>query len=249
MSFVISFEQEGFDSKYDVHESYNQNNEYSFVSILELPTVDVTYVGYYYCVKNATVEANLDTLVDTGQASNIYLFVEGIPKKKHFLNAKTWPFVKSNRLFLITDPQNPLVPVANPFLNGAQYQDITIPCKPSSKMWDIQLIKEGDEVKSFLSLANLMIDDDDEVHITAWIRSLFVVRIQSYYTIINWLTRVRVCHQSTPLLWPWLSSLSSSPKCLNVLQALWVSFVGIACSILLKMCNQINPNTLYIEPA
>lgn len=51
-------------------------------------------------------------------------------------------------MFLVADPQNPLVPVPNPFLNGAQYQDIVIPCKPSSKMWDIQLIKEGDEVKT-----------------------------------------------------------------------------------------------------
>lgn len=49
--------------------------------------------------------------------------------------------------FRFADPQNPLVQVTNPLVNGAQYQDIVIPCKPTSKMWDIQLIKEGDEVK------------------------------------------------------------------------------------------------------
>lgn len=76
-SILFSFEQEGFDSKYDIHESYNQNNENPYESILELPAVDYLYVGYYYCVKNATVEEHLDTLVETGQASHIYLFVEG----------------------------------------------------------------------------------------------------------------------------------------------------------------------------
>lgn len=53
----------------------------------------------------------------------------------------------------VADPQHPIVKVDNPFLNGAQYQDIIIPCKPTSKMWDIQLIKEGDEVKSKMPLS------------------------------------------------------------------------------------------------
>lgn len=50
-------------------------------------------------------------------------------------------------MLLIADPRNPLVPVNNPFVNGAQYQEVTVPCKPSSKMWEVQLIKDGDEVK------------------------------------------------------------------------------------------------------
>lgn len=54
-----------------------------------------------------------------------------------------------NRMLLISDPQHPLVPIANPFVNGAQYQQVDIPCKPSSKRWKLQLIKDGDEVKSF----------------------------------------------------------------------------------------------------
>lgn len=78
-TIIISFihKQEGFESIYNIHESYNQNNEYPYQSILELPNVNYLSVGYYYCVKNATVDEHLDTLVDSGQASNIYLFVEG----------------------------------------------------------------------------------------------------------------------------------------------------------------------------
>lgn len=138
--------QENFESKYNIHESYNQNNEYPYESILELPNVDIGYVGYYYCVKNTTTEVSLETLVDSGQGSRIYLFVEG-KKFSLFTNTGTRPIRIIIQCFLIADPQHPLVPVANPFVNGAQYQEVDIPCKPSSKKWKIQLIKDGDEVK------------------------------------------------------------------------------------------------------
>lgn len=79
------FQQEEFEGRYVVHESYNQNNDYSHQSILELPKVDVQYVGYYYCVKNLSdVENNnLETLVEHTYASKIYLFVEG-KNNSHF---------------------------------------------------------------------------------------------------------------------------------------------------------------------
>lgn len=41
-----------------------------------------------------------------------------------------------------------------PLLDGSQYQEILIPCKPTSKMWEVQLIKEGDEVTQMLLLLN-----------------------------------------------------------------------------------------------
>lgn len=94
----IFFKQDGFESKYDIHESYNQNNEYPYQSILELPAVDYLNVGYYYCVKNATVDEHLDTLVDTGQASHIYLFVEG----KFSRSLRIW-IENSNRLIFLSD--------------------------------------------------------------------------------------------------------------------------------------------------
>lgn len=63
----------------EVHYSYNQNNAYPYEVIIELPHVDYTYVGFYHCVKNSSeVDVSLDALVDNSQASNIYLFVEGM---------------------------------------------------------------------------------------------------------------------------------------------------------------------------
>lgn len=44
------------------------------------------------------------------------------------------------------DPQHPLAPVSIPILQGNQHQDIVIPCKPTSRKYDVKLIKEGDEV-------------------------------------------------------------------------------------------------------
>lgn len=52
----------------------------------------------------------------------------------------------------LLDPQHPLVPVSVPILQGNQHEDIVIPCKPTSKMWNIQLIKEGDEVNDITEL-------------------------------------------------------------------------------------------------
>lgn len=105
----------------------------------------------------------------------------------------------------VADPQHPIVKVDNPFLNGAQYQDIIIPCKPTSKMWDIQLIKEGDEVKSKMPLS---------VVTGEYFRS---VCIQSHMLRIIWLMTtahvVWVCHHCCCSS----SSSSSSPKCLNIL--------------------------------
>lgn len=54
------------------HESTLQENE------LELVNVSCSNVGYYYCVNGPiNSEANLEKLVENGQASKIYLFVEG----------------------------------------------------------------------------------------------------------------------------------------------------------------------------
>lgn len=45
-----------------------------------------------------------------------------------------------------SDPHNPLVEVMFPVIEGSQHQDVIIPCKPTSKRWEVKLIKEGDEV-------------------------------------------------------------------------------------------------------
>lgn len=143
--------QEDFSGNKDVQYSYNQNNPYPYESIIELPHVDFTFVGFYHCVKNSSeADGNLDTLVDNSLASSIYLFVEGMFTS--YWKSNIFQFIQILWIIIwfivVTDPNHPLVPVSLPILNGAQYQDIVIPCKPTSKMWDVQLIKEGDEVIS-----------------------------------------------------------------------------------------------------
>lgn len=44
------------------------------------------------------------------------------------------------------DQEHPLAPVSVPLIQGNQFEEITIPCKPTSQKVDVQLIKEGDEV-------------------------------------------------------------------------------------------------------
>lgn len=45
------------------------------------------------------------------------------------------------------DSEHPLAPVSVPLIQGNQFEEITIPCKPTSDKSDVQLIKEGDEVQ------------------------------------------------------------------------------------------------------
>ncbi|XP_055298871.1 vascular endothelial growth factor receptor 1-like isoform X14 [Sitodiplosis mosellana] len=115
-------------NQHNIHESYNHGSQYPYESTLEIDQVDYTYVGYYHCVKNLTeaeINEGLDTLVELGLASRIYLFVE--------------------------DPQHPLAPVTIPVLQGNQHQDIVIPCKPTARNYDVKLIKESDESHQFES--------------------------------------------------------------------------------------------------
>lgn len=49
-------------------------------------------------------------------------------------------------IFEIVDAEHPIVPVSIPLIQGNQFEDITIPCKPTSKQWEVQLFKENDEV-------------------------------------------------------------------------------------------------------
>lgn len=49
---------------------------------------------------------------------------------------------------MILDPENPLVYVDFPFINAVQYADVVIPCKPTSKKVELELIKDGDRVRA-----------------------------------------------------------------------------------------------------
>ncbi|XP_031631901.1 vascular endothelial growth factor receptor 1-like isoform X3 [Contarinia nasturtii] len=122
--------EEFYLNRHTITDMHHEGAEYAYESVLELIQIDYTYVGYYYCVKNSSVSdtndrESLETLIESGHASRIYLFVE--------------------------DPLHPLAEVSIPVVQGNQHQDIIIPCKPTSKKWDIKLIKEADEAHQFKS--------------------------------------------------------------------------------------------------
>lgn len=132
-------------NKYDVNEFFNENLQHPYEIMLELPQVNHLYVGYYYCVrKSSTHNSNLEALVNSGKASNIYLFVEGRP-----FNFSSIEFRFRLTYFCITDPENPLVAVEIPMVQGNLYGHVNVPCKPTSKKVEVQLIKDGDEVDIF----------------------------------------------------------------------------------------------------
>lgn len=112
-----------FDIMHNTHvnPNHNHDNKYTYESILDLNRVDSTYVDYYYCVKNTSEpNASIETLLRQQQAAQIYVFAE--------------------------DRRHPLVSVSVPDLEGNQFDELIIPCKPSSKNFEVQLFKEGDEV-------------------------------------------------------------------------------------------------------
>lgn len=47
---------------------------------------------------------------------------------------------------MISDSDHPLANVNVPIVQGNRYEDVVIPCKPTSKNIEVQLIKDGDEV-------------------------------------------------------------------------------------------------------
>lgn len=46
----------------------------------------------------------------------------------------------------VKDPSSPLVPVMHPVVFAQQYEDVVIPCKPSSKDVLVELVKDEQEV-------------------------------------------------------------------------------------------------------
>ncbi|CAD7078796.1 unnamed protein product [Hermetia illucens] len=89
-------------------------------SSLFLRDVQVENVGKYYCLEtefNSTNDAQLDILLTLYKAETIYLFVN--------------------------DPNRLLVPT-HLVVMAAQYADAIIPCKPSSKNVEVELLREDE---------------------------------------------------------------------------------------------------------
>lgn len=103
---------------YDIHMYQNRAKKYPYESVLDLNRVETTYVDYYYCVKNSSdPNASIESLLERQEASQIYVYVD--------------------------DRRKPLVSISVSDLEANQFDEILIPCKPSSKNFDVQLFKEG----------------------------------------------------------------------------------------------------------
>lgn len=140
----------------EIHESNTFNSELPYEQVLEIRSVDYKYVGYFHCVKNETDEnEEHNGLVepdDASKASKIYLFVEGNSSMEILKNVQLFFTVHT----FYSDPQHPLVEDVIPIVEGNQHQSVLIPCKPTSKRWDIKLIKEGDEVNRSSCVSNIV---------------------------------------------------------------------------------------------
>ncbi|XP_058451061.1 vascular endothelial growth factor receptor 1 isoform X2 [Malaya genurostris] len=91
-------------------------------SRVSITTASAEVVGRYYCVFESAENENqdLDELEEQFKATSAYIFVK--------------------------DPDNPLVPV-NPVVYARQYEDVVIPCKPSSKDIHVELVKDEQEMQ------------------------------------------------------------------------------------------------------
>ncbi|XP_055592242.1 vascular endothelial growth factor receptor 1-like isoform X10 [Uranotaenia lowii] len=78
-------------------------------------------VGRYYCVFQSmdNDDQDLDDLESEYKATSTYIFVK--------------------------DPDNPLVPIEHPVVTATQYEEVVIPCKPSSKDVQVELFKDEQE--------------------------------------------------------------------------------------------------------
>ncbi|GAB0098867.1 vascular endothelial growth factor receptor 1 [Sergentomyia squamirostris] len=95
-------------------------------SILRLINVNHKHVGYYYCVSEEMLNLlppgeheALDDPYHANTTSKIYVFVD--------------------------DPENLMVEYEHPMGTAVQYEDAVIPCKPTSRNVQVELIKGDDE--------------------------------------------------------------------------------------------------------
>ncbi|XP_055681384.1 platelet-derived growth factor receptor alpha-like isoform X2 [Lutzomyia longipalpis] len=93
-------------------------------STIKLINVNHNHVGYYYCLREETKD-----LIVPGQE------IEYLDKPYH--SSKIYVFVD--------DPANLMVPIIHPVASAVQYEPFVIPCRPTSKNVNVELIKAEDE--------------------------------------------------------------------------------------------------------
>ncbi|XP_055710177.1 vascular endothelial growth factor receptor 1 isoform X3 [Phlebotomus papatasi] len=93
-------------------------------STIKLINVNFNHVGYYYCLREETKQ-----LLVPGQESE-------------YLDN---PYHSSKIYVFVDDPVNLMVPILTPVASAIQYQEFVVPCKPTSKNVQVELIKAEDE--------------------------------------------------------------------------------------------------------
>nr|XP_029709178.1 vascular endothelial growth factor receptor 1 isoform X11 [Aedes albopictus] len=108
-----------------VTESIVANDADKLYSIkVTIPETSAEVVGRYYCIfessDNSDHDVDLEDLEADYKATSTYLFVK--------------------------DPKSPIVPVSHTVVYAQQYEDVVIPCKPSSKDVIVELVKDEQEM-------------------------------------------------------------------------------------------------------
>lgn len=102
---------------------------------MTIPETSAEVVGRYYCIfessDNSDHDVDLEDLEADYKATSTYLFVK--------------------------DPKSPIVPVSHTVVYAQQYEDVVIPCKPSSKDVIVELVKDEQEVISIEDTSCLML--------------------------------------------------------------------------------------------
>ncbi|XP_021702029.1 vascular endothelial growth factor receptor 1 isoform X3 [Aedes aegypti] len=90
-----------------------------------IPETSAEAVGRYYCIfesiDNSDHDVDLEDVEADYKATSTYIFVK--------------------------DPNSPLVPVTHLVVYAQQYEDVVIPCKPSSKDITVELVKDEQEMQ------------------------------------------------------------------------------------------------------
>ncbi|CAG9799108.1 unnamed protein product [Chironomus riparius] len=120
ITWIFERSEKLFDS---IKVSHSEDDEENYHSFLELNSVHVNFVGFYYCVFNASLSSdvtfNYQEKIGIHKASSIYVYVN--------------------------DPENKLYSSDQYLIFGKQNESLIIPCKPTTPQVKVELVRDGDE--------------------------------------------------------------------------------------------------------
>lgn len=101
---------------------------------LQLFDVNHEFVGFYYCVKNASTDSNLQTQFQNNLVSKVYLFVDS---SRHRIN---------NAIENLEMEKDPLYRITDVNIQVRDNCDVFVPCKSTSNARDARLIQTQPKV-------------------------------------------------------------------------------------------------------